>query len=106
VGVYAGRAHISGREQPCVINIGFRPTLYERPEGMPVVEAHVLDYSGDLYGTTISLDFCARLRSEKRFESVESLKKQIAKDIGVTREYLARVDVLQNRKRSGAERAE
>jgi len=89
VGVYAGRAHLPGRVQPCVINIGFRPTLYERPEGVPVVEAHLLDFNGDLYGTTMSLDFCTRLRAERRFESVNSLKKQIAKDIGLARKYLA-----------------
>jgi riboflavin kinase/FMN adenylyltransferase len=90
VGVYAGRAHLPGRLQPCVINIGFRPTLYKRSEGAPVVEAHLLDFSGDLYGTTISLDFCTRLRAEKRFESLDSLKKQIAKDIDLARKYLAR----------------
>jgi riboflavin kinase/FMN adenylyltransferase len=90
VGVYAGRAHLHGQVRPCVINIGFRPTLYERPEGVPVVEAHLLDFSADLYGTTISLDFCTRLRAEKRFDSMESLKKQIARDIKVAREYLAR----------------
>ncbi len=89
VGVYVGRAHLSGREQACVINIGFRPTMYERPEGVPVVEAHLLDFKGDLYGTTISLDFCMRLRSERRFESLNSLKKQIAKDISLARKYLS-----------------
>ncbi|RPI25564.1 MAG: bifunctional riboflavin kinase/FAD synthetase [Acidobacteria bacterium] len=88
VGVYAGRAYLGGQETACVINIGFRPTLYERPEGAPVIEAHLLDFKGDLYGTTVSLDFCLRLRAEKRFESVDSLKKQIAKDIAVTRKYL------------------
>lgn len=91
IGVYAGRAHLSGRVLPCVINIGFRPTLYKRPEGVPVVEAHLLDFNGDLYGTTLSLDFCTRLRAEKNFDSLDSLKKQIAKDINVAREYLARV---------------
>jgi riboflavin kinase/FMN adenylyltransferase len=89
VGVYAGRVHIAGVEQPCVINIGFRPTLYERPEGVPVVEAHLLDFSGDLYGTAISLDFCMRLRAEKRFENLDALKKQIEKDVSVARKYFA-----------------
>ncbi|MFB3903653.1 MAG: bifunctional riboflavin kinase/FAD synthetase [Acidobacteriota bacterium] len=90
VGVYAGRAHLAGGERPCVINIGFRPTLYQRPEGVPVIEAHLLDFSGDLYGTTISLDFCTRLRAERRFDSLDSLKKQIAKDISLARKYVAR----------------
>ncbi|HXK58564.1 MAG TPA: bifunctional riboflavin kinase/FAD synthetase [Acidobacteriota bacterium] len=93
VGVYGGRAHVGELIKPCVINIGFRPTLYERPEGVPVVEAHLLDFSGDLYGTTLSIDFCLRLRGEKRFDSVESLKKQIAKDIKVTRKYLERLQL-------------
>ena len=90
VGVYAGRARLAGGVHPCVINIGFRPTLYKRPEGVPVIEAHLIGFQGDLYGTTINLDFCTRLRGEKKFDSLENLKKQIARDIDVAREYLER----------------
>jgi riboflavin kinase / FMN adenylyltransferase len=91
-GVYAGRAHLDCQEVNCVINVGYRPTLYRRREGSPVIEAHLLDYDGDLYGTDMSLDFCTRLRAEKRFSSRDELRKQIAKDIELTRKYVAKVE--------------
>jgi riboflavin kinase / FMN adenylyltransferase len=94
VGVYAGRALLADREATCVINIGYRPTLYRRREGSPVIEAHLLDYEGDLYGMDMSLEFCTRLRTEKRFDSPDELRKQIAKDIALTREYVARIERL------------
>ena len=91
-GVYAGRALVAGETRTCVINIGVRPTLH--PEGesrQAVIEAHLLDFEADLYDTAIALDFCVRLRGERRFESVDALKAQIAKDIAITRQYAKRV---------------
>lgn len=88
VGVYAGLAHIDETPRLCVINVGFRPTLHWRQE-TPVVEAHLLDFERDLYGSRLTLQFCLRLRGEKKFDSIDSLKKQIAKDVGLTRKYAA-----------------
>lgn len=86
-GVYAGRAYANGVAYVSVTNIGFRPTLHQQREGRPVVETHLLDFSGDLYGKFLKLDFCLRLRPERKFESVGALQKQIARDIALTRQY-------------------
>jgi riboflavin kinase/FMN adenylyltransferase len=63
-----------------VANIGFRPTVTgERPD-LPRVEAHLLDFTGDLYGAFVELEFVAFLRDEQRFPNLEALKLQIAAD--------------------------
>jgi len=88
VGVYACRASAPGWHGNAVINIGFRPT-FEGGEARPTVEAHLLDFSGDLYGQTVSLDFIARLRPEIKFSGVEALLAQIQQDIVQARRLLA-----------------
>lgn len=91
-GVYASRAQVSGDCYPSVTNIGYRPTLHQVETGTPVIETHLLDFEGNLYGKALLLDFCLRLRAERKFESVERLKRQIEKDIHVTRKYMARAN--------------
>ena len=59
-----------------------------------MVESHLLDLDTDLYGKSIGLDFFFRLRSEKRFDRVESLKQQIDHDILRVREYAAKAQPL------------
>jgi riboflavin kinase/FMN adenylyltransferase len=88
LGVYACRAAVAGREVQAVVNIGFRPT-FEGGEAHPVVEAHLLDFAGDLYGQTLSLAFVARLRPEQKFPGVEALLAQIREDIVQARQILA-----------------
>lgn len=88
-GVYASRTYLDGFAYPSVTNIGYRPTLHQ-PGNNPVVETHLLDFQGNLYGKPLMLDFCVRLRAERKFEGVEALRKQIQKDICVTRNYVAR----------------
>ena len=88
VGVYACLASQPGWQRQAVVNIGFRPT-FEGGQARPVVEAHMLDFSGDLYGTTVSLDFVARLRPEVKFPGVEALVAQIQRDIVEARRILA-----------------
>ncbi len=84
-GVYGGRVEIEGRRYPAVVNIGVRPTFGET---VLAVEAHLLDFSGDLYTRTVRLEFVERLRDEMRFPSVEGLKAQIGRDIEAARERL------------------
>lgn len=79
-GVYACRALVNGQKQQAVINIGVRPT-FTSGESLPRVEAHLLDYSADLYGQTLRLEFIERLRSEQKFTSVDALVIQIRTDI-------------------------
>jgi riboflavin kinase/FMN adenylyltransferase len=79
-GVYAAHAEAGGRNYRAVLNIGFRPTIAQ-PQPQLRVEAHLLDFSGDLYGQELELFFVEKLRDEKKFGSVEELRRQIACDI-------------------------
>ena len=80
--VGAGRSRVDA-----VTNIGLRPTFENGPV-RPSVEAHLLDFSGDLYGQVIQLEFITRLREERKFSGVEALVQQIEQDIVEAREIL------------------
>ncbi len=82
VGVYVCRLLVAGREHQAVVNVGFRPTFGETELA---VEAHVLDFTGDLYDETVTLTFIRRLREERKFPSVDALKAQIALDVAAAR---------------------
>ena len=72
---------------PAAVNVGVRPTF---GTGRAVlVEAYLLDTDADLYGRRLKLDFVARLRGERRFDSVEALIGQMHEDVRRTRELLA-----------------
>jgi riboflavin kinase/FMN adenylyltransferase len=77
-GVYAGHVRVGSELYGACTNIGVAPT-FERQESR--VEAHLLGYSGDLYGRTVDVTFVERLRPEKRFSGVGELKEQIARDV-------------------------
>jgi len=79
-GVYACFALVAGKKYRAVVNIGVRPT-FTSGESLPRVEAHLLDYSADLYGKTLALEFVERLRGEQKFTSVDELVTQIHADI-------------------------
>lgn len=84
-GVYACRCRIDGAAYPAVTNVGTRPTV----EGRGItVEPWILDYSGDLYGRDITLEFYRFLRREQKFPNLDALKAQIREDAAQTREYL------------------
>ncbi len=84
-GVYACRAQIKGVYWAAAVNIGTRPT-FESSDHKSHVEAHILNFSGDLYTQQIALEFISRLRGEQRFQSVDELIQQEHKDIARTRE--------------------
>lgn len=88
-GVYAVRTWIDGDMHNGVVNIGRRPTFGGTEY---VVEAHVLDYTGDLYGRTIGLDFVVRLRSEQKFNGIDELVVAIRQDIIAARQVLEDTD--------------
>jgi riboflavin kinase/FMN adenylyltransferase len=81
-GVYRGLVTVDGGRHAAVVNVGVRPTFGETTLA---VEAHLLDFAGDLYGRRVRLDFLARLRDEMRFPSIEDLKAQVARDIAAAR---------------------
>jgi len=84
-GVYAAYASISSGRYSAVVNIGFRPTF---GAGERTVEAHLLDFGGDLYGQEMVVEFVERLRGERRFPHAVALCAQIEKDITRAREIL------------------
>jgi len=77
-GVYFGTASFDGQKHKAVINIGNRPSLGSRPVGL---EAHLLNFDGDLYDKKLSVELAGRLRDEIKFDSIDALKEQIRKDI-------------------------
>jgi len=77
-GVYATWAYIDDKAYQSMTNIGKRPTF---SGSQPTVEVHVPNYLGDLYGQELKIDIIERLRGEKKFDTVEELKKQIAEDV-------------------------
>ncbi|MEJ2589209.1 MAG: riboflavin kinase, partial [Deltaproteobacteria bacterium] len=85
-GVYAVTVLINGQIYNGVTNIGHNPTFGQGPLS---IETHVLDYSGDLLGQTIRVNFLERLRAEKTYKSIEELAHQIDLDVKLAREILA-----------------
>lgn len=80
-GVYAGMyTHPDGSRHMTAINLGRRPTFYANAEHS-LLEAYLLDYSGDLYGEAASVSFVAFLRSERQFGGLDELKSQLDHDI-------------------------
>ena len=80
-GVYAAvYRRPDGSEHACAVNIGRRPTFY-RDAPHSLIEAHLLDFSGDIYGEEAAVQFLAFLRSEKAFAGVDELKAQLNVDI-------------------------
>lgn len=79
-GVYVVHSLIQGRAHRAVVNIGSRPTV-KNPTPQIRVEAHLLDFKGDLYGQELEINFVEKLRDEKKFPSLSALKEQIGRDI-------------------------
>ena len=86
-GVYICICHVEGKKYPGVTNVGVAPTVAEGDEPAVVCETHIIGFSGDLYGKMVKLEFCKRLRDEKKFPSVDELKKEIAHNVKQAKEY-------------------
>ncbi|MBN1315342.1 MAG: bifunctional riboflavin kinase/FAD synthetase [Anaerolineales bacterium] len=89
-GVYAGVARLAGGCFKAAINIGVRPTVTAGEE--MTVEAHLLDFSSDVYGQEITLDFLYRTRDEKKFSSLENLVARLEQDVVDTRRLISEQD--------------
>ncbi len=90
-GVYATTVTIDGVVRPSVTNVGVRPTVDH--SGRTMVEAHLFDFSDDLYGRTVRVGFVQRMRDERVFESVDALRAQIAADCGRARVLFDRLSL-------------
>jgi riboflavin kinase/FMN adenylyltransferase len=84
-GVYATIAHVGHRLMPSVTSIGVRPTF---GGGKRLVETYLIDYEGELLGQRLTIDLVAKLRDEKRFDTVEELKSQMGRDVEQARQIL------------------
>jgi riboflavin kinase / FMN adenylyltransferase len=89
-GIYAGWfERADGSVHPAAISLGRRPTFYVQAHAS-LLEAHLLDFEGDLYDEHAKVRFVAWLRGEERFESVEALVEQIGRDCDEARRLLSR----------------
>ena len=79
-GVYSGRAQIQKTFKPAVINIGIRPSF---KASQSFVEAHILDFEGNLYGQILKLELDFFIRKEQNFSKISDLKRKIKQDIQI-----------------------
>jgi riboflavin kinase/FMN adenylyltransferase len=86
VGVYAAMADVPGNRYYAAVNVGPNPTFGVTKRK---VEAHLLDFEGDLYGTELSLEFLERLRDTQPFPSLAALQEQLGRDVQAVREKIA-----------------
>lgn len=92
IGIYAGWCRrADGSLLPSAISVGVRPTFAttDAPPPPPLVEAHVIDFDGDLYGERVGVAFADRLREERRFERVDDLVAQMWADVEAARRVVA-----------------
>ncbi len=80
-GVYAGRCAIDGKSYAAAVSIGTNPTFHDRQRS---VEAHLIGFSGDLYGRTIRVELLDWLRDQWKYNGVEPLKRQLVRDLEET----------------------
>jgi riboflavin kinase/FMN adenylyltransferase len=88
-GIYAGwYLRPDGTRHQAALSLGRRPTFYEQAESS-LLEAHLLDFAGDLYGESARVQFVARLRGEVKFDDVDALVAQMDDDVARTRDVLS-----------------
>ncbi|MEX0848266.1 MAG: bifunctional riboflavin kinase/FAD synthetase [Ilumatobacteraceae bacterium] len=89
-GVYAGwYVREDGSRHACAINLGRRPTFYEHADHS-LLEAHLIDFAGDLYGERAHVEFTNFLRSERKFDGIDALISQLKQDVDHARTLLMR----------------
>jgi riboflavin kinase/FMN adenylyltransferase len=92
--VYAGTLTAAdGVTRPAAISLGRRPTFY--PDGLTLLEAHVIDFHGDLYGQAVSVEFVGKIRDQQRFDGPQALAAQLQRDITTARTMLS--DIVAHR---------
>jgi riboflavin kinase/FMN adenylyltransferase len=85
-GVFAVRVRGLDREYDGIANVGIRPTVDGKE---PLLEVHLFDFSDDIYGRLLTVEFVRKIRDERTFADLEALKTQIHADIGIARGWLA-----------------
>jgi len=85
-GVYAVRASVQGKPVDGVASFGRRPTF---DNGAPLLEVHLFDFAGDLYGQVLDVEFIGWIRGEERFDGIEALIERMDRDSSEARTMLA-----------------
>ena len=85
-GVYMSQVTLEGETYRGVTNVGTRPTVHD--DGMVVIETHILDFHGEVYGETARVGLMRFMREEKRFGSLEELRETVANDIQLVKNYV------------------
>ena len=88
-GIYAVRMAVDGVVHGGVASFGRRPTF---DNGAPLLEVFLFDFSGDLYGKAVDVEFVAWIRGEEKFSGIEPLIAQMNRDSAVAREALAQLE--------------
>ena len=85
-GVYIVKVDVEGHRYGGIANMGVRPTV----DGQnPVLEVHIFEFSKNIYGRKINVEFLQKLRDEKKFNGLDELKEQIFKDISTAKQYFS-----------------
>ncbi len=87
-GVYAGIVYHDGKQYAAAVNLGPNPTFGEKRRK---IEAHLIDFEGDLYGEDLELEFVSRIRDTQTFPDVEMLTRQLAQDVEQTQGVVSRL---------------
>lgn len=87
-GIFAVRVRVGDAWRPGVASLGVRPTL--AGAGEPLLEVHLFDFAGDLYGQRIDVEFVAKLRDEEKFANLDALRAQMDRDAAEARRILGR----------------
>jgi riboflavin kinase/FMN adenylyltransferase len=89
-GIFAVRVRgVNDHPMPAVASLGMRPTV----DGTePLLEAHLFDFDGDLYGKKIQVEFVEKLRDEEKFDSLDAMVQQIHRDAAQARKILDRTE--------------
>jgi riboflavin kinase/FMN adenylyltransferase len=91
-GGYVGRAWLDKQAYPAAVSVGRKLTFAREAQmpAEPAVEVYLLDFSGDILGRTLEVEFLTWLRSQERFPDGEALAEQMGRDVSAVREFLAR----------------
>jgi riboflavin kinase/FMN adenylyltransferase len=86
-GIFACEVELDGHTYAAAVNIGYRPSVTD--DGEALLEAHLLDFAGDLYGRRLEVVFRRKLREEEKYDSLAALQQQIALDVAQVRQYFS-----------------
>lgn len=90
-GVYAAKIHIDDNtHHNAMVNIGYRPTVDNSLHPFLSIEAHIMDFSENIYGKTVTIEFLGYIRSEQQFDSLQSLKSQLESDRNAVNMFISK----------------